>query len=86
MYFIVGALVVAVLIIGWFMYGGSEPDDVDVDVTTEEPAAEPDAIEPAPNRSRWRRRLSPHRSPSLHPSPRQHLSRHRRLNPRQRRA
>ncbi len=39
LYFIVGALVIAVLIIGWFMYGGDDVDDaVDVDVTTEEPA------------------------------------------------
>ena len=36
LYFIVGALVIAVLIIGYFMYGGDEtPDDVDVDVTHE---------------------------------------------------
>jgi hypothetical protein len=39
LYFIVGALVIAVLIIGWFMYGGDEVDDAtDVNVTTEEPA------------------------------------------------
>lgn len=39
LYFIVGALVIAVLIIGWFMYGGDTVDEaVDVDVTTEEPA------------------------------------------------
>jgi len=36
MWFIIGALVVAVLIIGWFMYGGDAPDgDVDGTVTTE---------------------------------------------------
>jgi len=36
MWFIIGALVVAVLIIGWFMYGGDAPDgDVDTNVTTE---------------------------------------------------
>jgi hypothetical protein len=40
LYFIVGALVIAVLIIGWFMYGGeTATDPADVDVTTEEPAA-----------------------------------------------
>lgn len=40
LYFIVGALVIAVLIIGWFMYGGETATDAtDVDVTTEEPAA-----------------------------------------------
>jgi hypothetical protein len=42
LYFIVGALVIAVLIIGWFMYGGDDADDADVNVTTEQPAA-PDA-------------------------------------------
>jgi hypothetical protein len=57
LYFIVGALVIAVLIIGWFMYGGDEPDGVD-DVTVEESAApagdtnvtvdtDPPAAEPA---------------------------------------
>lgn len=41
MWFIIGALVLAVLIIGWFMYGG---DDADVEgdaVVTEEPATPP---------------------------------------------
>ena len=70
----------AVLIIGWFMYGGNEPGDDDVDVTTEEPAA----IEPAPEPEPRRPRLSPHRRLNPHLSPRQHLSRHRRLNPSQR--
>lgn len=39
LYFIVGALVIAVLIIGYFMYGGDTVDDPDVNVTTGEPAA-----------------------------------------------
>src|SRR5688572_11353353 len=43
LYFIVGALVIAVLIIGWFMYGGDEAGDADVNVTTEEPATTPAA-------------------------------------------
>ena len=39
MWFILGAIVVAVLIIGWFLYGGepdvADIDDPDVNVTTE---------------------------------------------------
>jgi hypothetical protein len=42
LYFIVGALVIAVLIIGWFWMGGEEPDDVD-SVTVEESATPPAA-------------------------------------------
>ena len=54
LYFIVGALVIAVLIIGWFMYGGDDAVD-DTNVTVEEPAGtttepatatEPDPVEP----------------------------------------
>ena len=47
LYFIVGALVVAVLIIGWFMYGSDDemPDAVE---TTIETPAEPAAPAPEP--------------------------------------
>lgn len=48
LYFIVGALVVAVLVIAWFLYGGDETatDNVDVNVESSEPATTlPDATE-----------------------------------------
>ena len=41
LYFIVGALVIAVLIIGWFMYGGDADVADDVNVTTESTPAAP---------------------------------------------
>jgi len=47
LYFIVGALVVAVLIIGWFMYGGDETPDA-VETTIETPAEPTPAPEPMP--------------------------------------
>ena len=39
LYFIVGALVIAVLIIGWVMYGGEEAPPEPAATTTTEPAA-----------------------------------------------
>jgi hypothetical protein len=55
LYFIVGALVIAVLIIGWFIYGRDGTEPVSDTMTTEEPmapepapATEPPAPEPAP--------------------------------------
>ena len=49
MAFIVGGLVVAVLVIGYFVLGGEAPGtrDVDVDVTVPAPAAPTDASPPA---------------------------------------
>ena len=47
LYFIVGALVIAVLIIGWFMYGGGEARTGTATTTTTEQPATPPA-EPTP--------------------------------------
>ena len=46
LYFIVGALVIAVLIIGYFMYGGDDVDEAaDVEVIREETAAPADGAD-----------------------------------------
>jgi len=46
LYFIVGALVVAVLIIAWFLYGGEDPvDAVGDQTTTEQPATAPAGVD-----------------------------------------
>ena len=60
LYFIVGALVVAVLIIGWFMYGGEDEMPDTVETTIETPAEPAAPLEPAP---------APEPAPSPEPTP-----------------